>query len=48
MLGDFVSALDDAILDSGDAHQNQMMQLLSNPERNKGFAKLMFELLKSG
>ena len=48
MLGDFSKALDDAILDSGDAHQNQMMQLLSNPERNKGFAKLMFELLKAG
>ena len=48
MLGDFVSGSNDAILDSGDAHQNQMMQLLSNPERNKGFAKLMFELLKAG
>ncbi len=48
MLGDFSQALDDAILGSSDAHQNQMMQLLSNPERNRGFAKFIFELLKAG
>ncbi|WP_156980884.1 hypothetical protein [Vibrio galatheae] len=35
MLGDFSSALDDAILNSHEAHQEQMMQLLSDPNRNK-------------
>lgn len=46
MLGDFSKALDDAILDSGEAHQNQMMQLLSDPFRAKNFAKVVFDLLK--
>ncbi len=46
MLGDFSKAVDDAVLDSGEAHQNQMMQLLSNPEKAKGFAKMIFELIK--
>jgi len=46
MLGDFSQAVDDAILDSSEVHQNQMMQLLSNPERNNGFRKLIYELLK--
>jgi len=31
MLGDFEKALDDAIIDSSEVHQNQKMQLLSNP-----------------
>jgi len=46
MLGDFGKAVDDAVLDSSDAHQNQMMQLLSDPEKAKGFAKVVFDLLK--
>jgi type I restriction enzyme R subunit len=46
MLGDFPKALDDAILDSSDAHENQKLQLLSDPEKAKGFARLMFELQK--
>lgn len=46
MLGDFNRAVDDAVLDSSDAHQNQMMQLLSDPEKAKGFSRLVFELLK--
>lgn len=45
MLGDFPRAVDDAILDSGDAHQNQMMQLLSDPKRAAGFAKVVFDIL---
>jgi type I restriction enzyme R subunit len=45
MLGDFSRAVDDAILDSGDAHQNQMMQLLSDPKRAAGFAKVVFDIL---
>lgn len=46
MLGDFAKAVDDAVLDSSEAHQNQMMQLLSDPVRAAGFSKLVFELLK--
>lgn len=45
MLGDFPRAVDDAILGSGDAHQNQMMQLLSDPKRAAGFAKVVFDIL---
>ncbi len=46
MLGDFPKAIDDAVMDSSDAHQNQMMQVLSNPEVAKGFARVVFDLLK--
>jgi type I restriction enzyme R subunit len=45
MLGDFAKAIDDAILDSSAAHQNQMMQLLSDPIKAKGFSKLIYDLL---
>jgi type I restriction enzyme R subunit len=46
MLGDFHKAVDDAVMDSSEAHQNQMMQLLSNQEKASGFAKVVFDLLK--
>jgi type I restriction enzyme R subunit len=46
MLGDFPKAIDDAIMDSSDAHKNQMMQLLSNPDKAAKFAKVVFDLLK--
>jgi type I restriction enzyme R subunit len=46
MLGDFPKALDDAILDSNEAYQEQMMQLLSDPAKHKQFGRLMFDLLK--
>ncbi|RLA53801.1 MAG: type I restriction endonuclease subunit R, partial [Gammaproteobacteria bacterium] len=46
LLGDFHKAVDDAVMDSSEAHQNQMMQLLSNSEKAKGFSKLVFDLLK--
>ena len=45
MLGDFSKAIDDAILDSSDAHQNQKIQLLSDPMRAKKFSQLIFDLL---
>jgi type I restriction enzyme R subunit len=48
MLGDFPKAVDDAILDSGDAHREQMMQLFSDPKRAAGFAKVIFDLLMAG
>ncbi|MCP3942963.1 MAG: type I restriction endonuclease subunit R [Desulfobacteraceae bacterium] len=47
MLGDFPRAVDDAVMDSSKAHENQMMQLLSDPARAKGFAGVVFDLLKS-
>jgi type I restriction enzyme R subunit len=46
MLGDFPKALDDAVMDSSEAHQKQMLQYLSNPEVAKGFARVVFDLLK--
>ena len=45
MLGDFPQAMDDAILGSSDAHQEQMMQLLSDPARNQQFARVIFDML---
>jgi len=47
MLGDFPKAIDDAVLDSSDAHQNQMMQLLSDPAKAQSFARVVFDLLST-
>lgn len=46
LLGDFSKAVDDAVMDSSEAHQNQMMQLLSNPQKAANFARVVFDLLK--
>lgn len=46
MLGDFLKAIDDAIMDSNQTHQNLMMQLLSDPSKTEGFARVVFDLLK--
>ena len=46
LLGNFANAVDDVIMDSGDAHQNQMMQLLSDPAKASKFARVVFDLLK--
>ncbi|WP_347989883.1 DEAD/DEAH box helicase family protein [Methylomonas sp. AM2-LC] len=46
LLGGFRKAVDDAIMDSSEAHQNQMMQLLSDPTKAANFAKVVFDLLK--
>ena len=46
MLGDFPKAIDDAVMDSNDAQQAMMMQYLSNPEVAKGFARVVFDMLK--
>lgn len=48
MLGDFPRAIDDAVMDSSEAHQNQMMQLLSDPVKAAGFARVVFDLLSLG
>lgn len=45
MLGDFPRAIDDAILSSSAAHQEQMMQLLSDPNKTKQFARVIFDML---
>jgi type I restriction enzyme R subunit len=45
MLGDFGKAIDDAVMDSSAAHQNQMMQILSDPVKAQGFSKLIFDML---
>ncbi len=46
MLGDFPKAVDDAVMDSSQAHQNQMLQLLSDPTKAASFARIVFDLLK--
>ncbi len=46
MLGDFPQAIDDAVMDSNESHQEMMMQYLSNPELAKGFARVVFDMLK--
>ncbi len=33
-------------MDSCEAHQKQMLQILSNPEVAKGFARVVFDLIK--
>jgi type I restriction enzyme R subunit len=40
--------VDDAVLGSHEAHKEQMMQLLADPERAAGFAKVVFDLLQEG
>jgi type I restriction enzyme R subunit len=45
MLGDFPKAITDAIMDSSDIHQELMMQLLSDPVQENGFARTIFEML---
>ena len=46
LLGDFPQAIDDAVMESSEAHQEMMMQYLSNPELARGFARVVFDLLK--
>jgi len=45
MLGDFSKAVDDAVMESSQAHQNQMMQLLSDPSKAADFARVVFDLV---
>ena len=48
MLGDFQKAVEDAILDSNEVHQKQMMKLLTMPEKGNIFAKIIYEMLNAG
>ena len=45
LLGDFSGALDEAVMESGDAHQNQMMQYLNNKKLQQGFQRVVFDML---
>lgn len=46
LLGDFPQAMDDAVMGSNDAHQDMMIQYLSDPERAMKFGRVVFDLLK--
>jgi type I restriction enzyme R subunit len=48
LLGDFSKAFDDAAMDSGAAHHNQIMQHLSTPQSASGFARVIFDLMLAG
>jgi type I restriction enzyme, R subunit len=48
LLGDFSKAVEDAMLDSSTAHQNQLLQLLSDPQKTACFERVIFDLLVSG
>lgn len=47
MLGDFLQALDDAVLDSGAAHHKQQMRILTGSETKRPFAEIIYELLRN-
>ena len=47
MLGDFMTRTEDAIFASSEAHNNQQMQLLSDPAKFNQFVKVVFEMLQS-
>ena len=46
MLGEFDTALDDAVLDSNAAHMEQMTQLMSDPAKMKQFAHIIYDVLE--
>ena len=45
LLGDFGAALDDAVMDRADVHQNQMNQYLNNAQLQTQFRRVIFDLL---
>ncbi|PHQ58968.1 MAG: hypothetical protein COC03_07320 [Robiginitomaculum sp.] len=47
MLGDSPRAVDDAILESSDAHQKQMLSLFSDPQKANLFKSIIFDLLST-
>jgi len=47
MLGEFDSALDDAVLDSNTAHNEQTIQLMSDPAKMRQFANIIYDVLVS-
>ncbi|AAZ18287.1 possible type I restriction enzyme, R subunit [Psychrobacter arcticus 273-4] len=45
LLGDFPNALDDAVISSGAAHQEQMIQLLSDPAKMTAIGRVVYDML---
>ena len=45
LLGDFAGAVDEAVMGSSEAHQNQMTQYLNNPELQIKFHRLILDML---
>ena len=45
LLGDFQGALDEAVMESGEAHQSQMMQYVNSKELQAGFQRVVFDML---
>ena len=45
LLGDFAGALDEAVMESGEVHQNQMMQYLNRKELQAGFQRVVSDML---
>jgi type I restriction enzyme, R subunit len=45
LLGDFAGAMDDAVMNSGEAHQKQMMQYLNSKKLQAGFQRVVFDML---
>lgn len=48
MLGDFLQALDNAVLDSGDAHRKQQLKILTGEGVKRPFAEIIYQFLKAG
>ncbi len=48
LLGDFPQAVDNAVMDCSAAHQEMMMQYLSNPETARGIREILFDMVKKG
>jgi type I restriction enzyme R subunit len=47
MLGDFLQALDNAVLDSAEAHQKQQMRILTDSAKRRPFADIIYDLLRA-
>ena len=45
ILGDFAGALEEAVMDSSEVHQNQMAQYLNNAEVAAKFQRVIFDML---
>jgi len=45
MLGAFLNAMEEAIFDSSDVHDNQKMQLLSDAKKMEVFKRIAFDVL---
>ena len=46
MLRDFPKAVEDAVIGSTKTQRNQVMQLLSNPNKARDFTKLIYGLIE--